>query len=916
MKRLFLLLLGVLLLVPAAFVAMQDAPTLRLQITGINRTDFPTVVVNANVFDNVGQPVLGLGEENFSVVGELVDRMRVVKVENITDDSLSFAAVLAIDTSSSMAETPLQRTKEAAISFINLIGPDDPVAIVTFDTDEQLIQDFTTDKDLLISKINALGYGGRTALYDGGMLAVQTAANSPVPRRAVILLSDGAEYGGRSSSERSAALGEALRVGVPVYTIGEGFGYDRTYLQELADGTNATFHESPTPDQLLDIYNGLARTLRSQYIITLDSDLAADGKIYPLDLQVTANNVSAQARTQLRAPVPVPIPSITGLPIEPLLDPVDVVGDALSDDGLASAQFQIDNSEPTSLTKSPFIFTIDPATLSVGDHTLTFTTTDNTGDSASISQIFSVAPKPPTVAIDAPSAPISEPTSIAINATALRGQIRSLIVKLDGQPLASALGSASTSVTIDPSTLAPGTYTLTASATDTDGSRSESSATIEIAALPPSVAISGIDDGQTVSEATEVSIDGSSAQFDINTLIVKLNGQPIASSLGSASTSVTIDPITLAPGENTLTASAGDTNRGRAESSVTFNVPAFPPASISFDGLTTGETLTEDRTVNIAVDSPQTPVTAVVYTLDGRQMLTQTEEPFSFDLDVSAIGTGSHILSVTATNDGGQSLTADTAFAIAAPPTATATSEVTEVPATATEAAATEQPSNTPPPPTSTTAVEPTAESAATEVSATAVTQADVATEAPTSEAALPTDTVAPPTEGATVVAAVPTNTIAPTDTTAPTNTSVPPTNTVAPTDTTAPTDTVAPTNTTAPTDTVAPTDTTAPTVAATDTSEATAEVTEAVTETATEAVAPAATNTTAATDTKEATAESTNVGSSAPTFTPIPLTAETQGTDAQTQSPLLIGAICLVGLLLLAVIYWFAGRRRTTNNR
>jgi hypothetical protein len=132
LKRLVLLLIGILMVIPAAFVAMQDsAPPIRLQITGINRTEFPTVVVNANVFDRVGQPVLGLGIDNFAVVGQLVDNMQVVKVENVTDDSLSFSVVLAIDTSGSMTGTPIERTIEAAKSFINNIGPNDPVAIVT-----------------------------------------------------------------------------------------------------------------------------------------------------------------------------------------------------------------------------------------------------------------------------------------------------------------------------------------------------------------------------------------------------------------------------------------------------------------------------------------------------------------------------------------------------------------------------------------------------------------------------------------------------------------------------------------------------------------------------------------------------------------------------------------------------------------
>ena len=191
MKRLIVLLIGILLAIPVAYVAMQDnASPITLQITGINVTQYPTVVVNANVFDRVGRPILGLAQKDFEVLGDLRNNMRIVKVENITDDSLAFSVVLAIDTSGSMTGSPIDRTKEAAISFINSIGPNDSVAIVTFDNRGRLVQDFTTDKTVLTDTINNLRYGGQTALYEGATLAVETAARSPIPRRAVIFLSD------------------------------------------------------------------------------------------------------------------------------------------------------------------------------------------------------------------------------------------------------------------------------------------------------------------------------------------------------------------------------------------------------------------------------------------------------------------------------------------------------------------------------------------------------------------------------------------------------------------------------------------------------------------------------------------------------------------------------------------------------
>src|ERR1044071_1150767 len=150
-KRIFFLVLLSLMLVPGARLAMQDSPPVQLELTGSNTSDFPTVILTTNVYDRLGQPIFGLTKDSFAVTGQLADQATIVSVENITDNNLAFSAVLAIDTSSSMAGAPFDRAREAAISFVNSIGPNDPVAIVTFDSSERLVQDFTTDKSVLLN---------------------------------------------------------------------------------------------------------------------------------------------------------------------------------------------------------------------------------------------------------------------------------------------------------------------------------------------------------------------------------------------------------------------------------------------------------------------------------------------------------------------------------------------------------------------------------------------------------------------------------------------------------------------------------------------------------------------------------------------------------------------------------------------
>src|SRR5690242_2506521 len=128
---LLILLLSVAFL-PVALVTMQSAtPSPRLDITGVNATELPAATITVEVLDSLGQPVGGLTKDDFILSGDLADVAQIVSVENVTDDNLSFAVVLVIDTSSSMAGRPIELAKEAATDFINGIGEHDPVAIIS-----------------------------------------------------------------------------------------------------------------------------------------------------------------------------------------------------------------------------------------------------------------------------------------------------------------------------------------------------------------------------------------------------------------------------------------------------------------------------------------------------------------------------------------------------------------------------------------------------------------------------------------------------------------------------------------------------------------------------------------------------------------------------------------------------------------
>src|SRR6185436_7344161 len=174
-----------------------------------------------------------------------------------------------------------------------------------------------------------------------------------------------------------------------------------------------------------------------------------------------------------------------------------------------------------------------------------------------------------------------------------------------------------------------GPNTLTFSATDSNGDTTTVTETFTVAPKPPTVTITGV--GDTVDKVTTATITGAATEGAVQGLIVKVNDAVVGSVLNKDTTTVKLDPAALPPGENTLTAIVRDTAGGRTEFSIKFMVPALPP-TVTIDGLTAGESITENRTITVNADSPQTAVNKVVYKVDGKEIATQTAEPFTLDL--------------------------------------------------------------------------------------------------------------------------------------------------------------------------------------------------------------------------------------------------------------------------------------------
>jgi Ca-activated chloride channel family protein len=155
---------------------------------------------------------------------------------------------LVIDKSGSMRGEKIRCAKEAAMMAIDMLRPNDTIAIVTYNHSAEILLPAcqVQKKERLKATINKLLLsGGQTALYDGlekGAKEVRKFLNRNQINR-MILISDGIANIGPSQPKELGALGASLaQDNIAVTTIGLGLQYHEdlmTQLAEKSDGNHA-----------------------------------------------------------------------------------------------------------------------------------------------------------------------------------------------------------------------------------------------------------------------------------------------------------------------------------------------------------------------------------------------------------------------------------------------------------------------------------------------------------------------------------------------------------------------------------------------------------------------------------------------------------------------------------------------------
>jgi VWFA-related protein len=309
-------LLGALLWLPPALLRAQTEaePTLPFdarRVEALYLDDvFPApqgqreVEIHFRALSSGGFTVRGLGASDLAVLED--DRRLAaedVRLSPLQRTGQGVSAVLAIDASGTMRGEPFSRAKEAALSFLERLQPEDRVAVITFAENVSVVAGFELSRvetrQVLTGLEIDLENSQRTRLYDGayaGLDLIRTGID--LPRRSfMILFSDGKDDGSDKSRERVSghARGAGDRPHILVFSIGyarfggEGLGE----MRKLADETGGEFLEASSATQLRDFFDSIAAQMTSSYIARFPTDL--DGLEHSIRITVGAKSALRSA---------------------------------------------------------------------------------------------------------------------------------------------------------------------------------------------------------------------------------------------------------------------------------------------------------------------------------------------------------------------------------------------------------------------------------------------------------------------------------------------------------------------------------------------------------------------------------------------------------------------------------------------
>lgn len=227
---------------------------------------------------------------------------------------------LLVDTSPSLGRLIPEEQQAGMVFLDSVLKAKDLAFLISFDTDVDLLQDYTATRSLLRAGLGRLRVGGGggagsgpfpsqrtggTHLYDAVYLAAAEKLSREVGRKTIVVISDGEDQGSRVKLD--AAIEAAQKADVIIYGLlvvdrafyGRGImmsGGDGV-MKKMAEETGGRVIRADDPRDLPKAFADLAEELRSQYSLAYSpTNPKRDGAFRKLTVKVNQPDMKVQTR--------------------------------------------------------------------------------------------------------------------------------------------------------------------------------------------------------------------------------------------------------------------------------------------------------------------------------------------------------------------------------------------------------------------------------------------------------------------------------------------------------------------------------------------------------------------------------------------------------------------------------------------
>jgi len=284
--------------------AQGSQTTIRAEVALVN------VVFTAT--DGKGHPVPNLKPDDF----QIFENGAPQKIEYFSalgkGSEVPLTIALLIDTSGSVKNKLDFEKATAAEFFKEILRPNKDLAlIIQFDSDVNLVQDFTQKQDDLISALDSLKAGNSTALYDAVYLAADEKLKGEIGRKVMVVITDGEDTS--SKLKKEDAIEAAQKSDVLIYGIGvrgEEFGSNFGVLKKFAEETGGAFF-SPRArfSEIQSAFKAIGEEIQGQYSLAYSpTNNKKDGTFRSIDLRCKVRGVRVRTRKGYYAPKPAATP--------------------------------------------------------------------------------------------------------------------------------------------------------------------------------------------------------------------------------------------------------------------------------------------------------------------------------------------------------------------------------------------------------------------------------------------------------------------------------------------------------------------------------------------------------------------------------------------------------------------------------